>query len=967
MIRPTPAANPTGLLAALFVILSLLAATASPAASIEKSASDPRSYRALVLDNALKVILVSDPETDMAAASLSVHVGSGADPADRAGLAHFLEHMLFLGTEKYPQPGEYKDFISRHGGGENAYTAFDETNYFFEIAADQLEPALDRFAQFFIAPLFNQEYVQRERAVVHSEYLGRRTDDGRRIQAAVQQAMNPQHPYATFAVGNLETLADRPGSDVREELLDFYRKHYSANLMALTVVGKQPLDELERWVRARFTQVENRDAQPLRIQVPLFAVGTLPARLDVVPERETFSVSYSFPIPAVREHWRAKPEVHVSHLLGHEGEASLLAELKRRGWAQTLSAGTGFNDHSGATLDVNISLTPEGSTQLDAISTLLFRYVAVIRENGVQRWLFDENARLAEIDFRFSEKPSPTALARRLARMQHMVPQTQVLRASYAFEQWRPDLVRELLAALRPDNVLITRVAPGLDTDRRAPWYDTRFRLTRLGDADTAAWREATQATALAVPEPNPFIPQQLELLPPAHARTPTQAMEPPGFQLWHLQDGSFGLPRADFFFSLRSPAANDSPRRSVLTRLFVDAVNDQLDAFAYPADLAGLSFSLYMHSRGLSVRISGYHDRQHVLLERILAALADPVLDPQRIEILKQSLKRRLENSRRDQPYNRAMTRLRDLLIQPNWTVEEQLAVIDGIGVGQLERHAADMLARVEVVALAHGNLDTRGARALGTLVHAALVAPAQVVSVPRARVIQLQRADRLAAQIVADHPESALVLYLQARDTQLLTRARTGLLAQVLGAPFFDALRTQKKLGYVVSVSAYPVLDSAGVVFMLQSPVAGADMLQHEVLSFLDGFGERITALTQAELEQHKRALIARVMEEERQLSERSARWWEEIDRENFRFDTREKLRDAISEIGLEEFREFYATMLLDTGRRQLAIRVIGETTPQRDASVPERATERGTERGTERVITPAWVRDHREPLPG
>jgi secreted Zn-dependent insulinase-like peptidase len=201
--------------------------------------------------------------------------------------------------------------------------------------------------------------------------------------------------------------------------------------------------------------------------------------------------------------------------------------------------------------------------------------------------------------------------------------------------------------------------------------------------------------------------------------------------------------------------------------------------------------------------------------------------------------------------------------------------------------------------------------------------------------------------------------VLYLQARDTSLATRARAALLSQVLSAPFFDALRTQKQLGYVVSVNAYPVLDSAGLVFMAQSPVAGAGMLQDEVLAFLDGFGARIADLSQSDLEQHKRALVARVMEEERQLSERSARWWEEIDRENLRFDTREQTRDAVLAIGLDEFREFYSGMLLDAARRQLAIRVIGEGIPDAAAAAPQR--------GAERVVTPAWVRDHREPLPG
>ena len=119
--------------------------------------------------------------------------------------------------------------------------------------------------------------------------------------------MNQAHPSAGFAVGNLQTLADRPGSDIRDELIAFYERYYSANLMALAVVGREPLDVLEQWVRARFSQVRNTNASRLDIKVPLYSPGTLPARLDVTPERENFSIAFTFPIASQREHWRAKP------------------------------------------------------------------------------------------------------------------------------------------------------------------------------------------------------------------------------------------------------------------------------------------------------------------------------------------------------------------------------------------------------------------------------------------------------------------------------------------------------------------------------------------------------------------------------------------------------------------------------------------------------------------------------------
>ena len=66
------------------------------------------------------------------------------DPADLAGLAHFCEHMLFLGTERYPSEGEFEKYIGSNGGSNNAFTASEDTNYFFDVNGDALPGALAR-------------------------------------------------------------------------------------------------------------------------------------------------------------------------------------------------------------------------------------------------------------------------------------------------------------------------------------------------------------------------------------------------------------------------------------------------------------------------------------------------------------------------------------------------------------------------------------------------------------------------------------------------------------------------------------------------------------------------------------------------------------------------------------------------------------------------------------------------------
>ena len=97
-------------------------ATGSSTTNISKSPNDPRDYRFLTLSNGLRVLLVSDPKTDKAAASLVALRGSFHEPKEYLGLAHFLEHMLFIGTKKYPEVNAYQAYINAHGGSSNAYT-----------------------------------------------------------------------------------------------------------------------------------------------------------------------------------------------------------------------------------------------------------------------------------------------------------------------------------------------------------------------------------------------------------------------------------------------------------------------------------------------------------------------------------------------------------------------------------------------------------------------------------------------------------------------------------------------------------------------------------------------------------------------------------------------------------------------------------------------------------------------------
>ncbi|KAG0435880.1 Insulin-degrading enzyme [Dictyocoela muelleri] len=201
---------------------------------IRKSPNDSKTYNFFTLKNKIKVITITKHDTKKSASALSIKTGSHSDPDDLAGLAHFVEHLLFMGTKKYPDENEYSEFLSLHNGTNNAYTTDEKTVYYFDVDSNYLKDALDRFAQFFISPLFNSDSVSREISAVHSEFLNSLSQDNYREEWL--SCILSKYPFNKFTMGSKDTL-DR--KDIRERVLRFFYENYQPSKMTLVIYGKE--------------------------------------------------------------------------------------------------------------------------------------------------------------------------------------------------------------------------------------------------------------------------------------------------------------------------------------------------------------------------------------------------------------------------------------------------------------------------------------------------------------------------------------------------------------------------------------------------------------------------------------------------------------------------------------------------------------------------------------------------------
>ncbi|MCF2912474.1 insulinase family protein [Halomonas sp. Cn5-12] len=941
MLRPTYAIPPRlkARRAVLGLTISLLWIAApsawaeeSPVADVtipKVSPFDDRDYRVLTLENGLQALLVSDPEADKAAASMNVRVGSAQDPDDLQGLAHFLEHMLFLGTEPYPQSDAYQQYISDNAGSHNAFTAQQDTNYFFDIEPSALPGALDRFSEFFLSPLFNADHLESERNIVHSEYMARIRDESRRENDVLNQLLNPDNPTTGFAVGSRDTLADPEGeATLRERVIEFYHRYYDANVMNLAVVAPQPLDELEALVVERFADIPDHDLSAPTIDAPLIDPDTLPRYVERQSLQDRRQLRFYFPIPDPTDEYRTKPTQLIAHLLGDEGDGSLLAVLREAGLADGLSAGVGRGDGNEALFTVSISLTPAGAERLDDIEATLFAAIEQIRADGLAEWRYDEQKSLSEQAFRFQQHGAPQQEATRLAMSLSRYPVEDVQYAAYRMDGMDSERQQRYLDALTQDNMLRFYSAPDVESDTVSPWFNTQWKEqppTATGQA----------LSGLALPEPNPFIASDLTLQ-GGQDEQPTALIETPTFTTWHMQDSRFNTPSVEWRVSLQHPSASYSAEEAVLTRLLAGWLNDSLNEPLYPARIAGQSFSAYAHARGMTLSFSGWRDGQTPLIEQAIEQLQQADISTGAFERVRYQLQREWRNAPQASLTGQASRALGEALLTPQWSTAELLEASQRLEKRHLENFRRRFLDDLYIDAMAVGNLNAEQAQEQANLIRGALTPRLTRDDIPPLTPLEVSSE----SEILHPHStreESLVLRYLQGRDTSVEEQARLSVLAQWLDTPFYQQLRTEEQLGYIVNAGYSPMLEAPGISLIVQSPDVDSSTIAERMDAFMEAAEARLNTLSNGELAAHRQAVHDRLNQRDTSLPSMTNRYWQATALDEVRFDRREQLAALALDVSVEELQSLWPELL----SRQLDIRFNPGDSPSDIATYREART--------------------------
>ncbi|RRV04789.1 pyrroloquinoline quinone biosynthesis protein PqqF [Pseudomonas sp. v388] len=331
----------------------------------------------LTLGNGLNVVLCHAPRLRRAAASIRVAAGSHDVPARWPGLAHFLEHLFFLGTLRFAGEQNLMAFVQRHGGQINASTRERTTDFFFELPTAVFADGVERLCDMLAHPRMDPAEQLREREVLHAEFIAWSRDAEARDHAALLAPVNAQHPLRGFHAGNRYSLAV-PNPAFQQALNDFYRRFYQAGQMTLCLSGPQPLAELRELAQQQGALFFA--GRPIARHAP---APLLSACLDEPSRQQTGPCASQrrFHLLFACESLPSKAEEAVAficHWLNTPKPGGLIAELVDRGLIRSLKAASVYQFDGQLLLDIDLQGTAPG--EQSAVAQLFFSWLAFFKE-----------------------------------------------------------------------------------------------------------------------------------------------------------------------------------------------------------------------------------------------------------------------------------------------------------------------------------------------------------------------------------------------------------------------------------------------------------------------------------------------------------------------------------------------------------------------------------------------------------
>ena len=907
--------------------------------TIEKSKSDKFECVIKILQNGLKALLISDPETEISSASLGVNIGSFSDSPDELGLAHFCEHLLFMGTEKYPSEDEYEEYLAKNGGNNNAFTKGDKTVYYFDIKNSAFEGALDRFAQFFICPKFNEGSVNREINAINSEFSKNKNIDIWRLDQLSKSELNPESPFSQFSTGNKETLSH---NDIRERLLKMYNKLYTSEIMTLCIYSNMGLDTQINLVEKLFKDVPKREnfQMPKYDKVKPYDENSLNNFYKIIPVKNEEKIIFRWFFPFC-ENYNAKPLNFFTALFGHEGPNTITAYLKRENLITYL--GTSTEDHANvfSTFDIYITLTKKGFDNYREVIKALLKYISVIKSKKINERYFNEEKNMRQIKFDFRNKKKPIDFTKKNCENLMLYKPEEVFTGKELFKEYNEKLLKNYLDMFDLNNLNICLLSKSFENECKLTekFYGTKYSKEKLdlNQEEIDKFKYDEEKYIFDYPPENKFAPKNLEIYPNHNPekiiKYPELIFNKENCKAYFLQDNEFNLPKGMIklrIYFVKNLNHNSEIKNEIISHLLKKIIKLELNEILYMAEESNVEFKFKIYYDKMDISITGFNDSLKSGLKEFLTNIKNIELNIEKHKevflLQKEEYIKKLRNFFLQSSYKVSIDYMRKLLSTGANNHKDLLEFLlnEKLELNDLINFKNKMFLETNSVWLIQGNLLKETALEIINTTSEILELN---IDTPITKSFYSKRAVNLKKNINytyrflnpnKDEQDSSIISVYQLGNLKNEEKQYYRILYSFLNPKFYDTLRTKETLGYIALMSQFDCLEIYHLVGIVQSSVKDPEYISGRIRNFYKEKEADIKNISEEDFNLHVKSLIIEAKRKDINLKEQFNRNWDEITLKRFKFNIKEENAEFLEKCTKEGFIKFYEEIIKKNMKR-------------------------------------------------
>jgi secreted Zn-dependent insulinase-like peptidase len=883
--------------------------------NIIKSDNDSRDYKLLKLDNKINVIIIKDKKSTQCGALLNINVGSIKDTID--GIAHFLEHMVFMGSKKYPDENNFMELVNKNGGYTNAMTGDTHTTYYFTIESTKFINILDVFANFFITPLLKKENMEREVNAVNAEAIKNTSDDNWILHDIIKKGMT-SHPLNHFSCGNTDTLK---GENLSDLVKHFFNQNYSSNIMDLIIFINDDIDEqiLQKEIEDTFGKIENKN---INIHSRYGKILNTQNLIKFIPNKDINVMAISIEVPKLCNDLISNPNELLYYILNNKGPNSLYQILDKKNYIISFGSGEFVTYDDYVLIIIELNLTDKGFTDYMKVYQIIIEYIQSIKNTSFdylekiynnilsldhRNYILSENSDIIETMLEFNYLLMNKIKPENILNWRELKPKYKALHTNFI------KLIDSILD-LNLNVIIGSKKFDGIVKCEFDKIYNIYYCIEKLSKIQIEKTYDIIKENKYI----SHIIPKLKKI---KYAKNIEKIKTKNNYTFVYNFDHEYKTPLIDIFVTIKFPLISESVKTYVETLLYLNCAYSKYSEEISLINNAPYVLSLSLDQNMLYIYIQSDEDKINHILD-VLFNILNYDKGKNFIEV-KQKYYKSVESFKNELPMIKMNNLISKILEKDYYIPYDTIKIINSIEYNSCVKTFDKIKQKGITTIFISGNIQKENAIEISENIYSRLNIKEEIIedndginniNTPFNK-FMINHNDNEQNSIMVKLYE---ICRIQIRDKDWETYIIfLKLLNSMMYMKFFNKMRTQEKLGYIISTQinylGNPNYKNGFFKLLIQSPVKNGKTLLEYTEKFIDDFYVYLNELNQEEFNEFKLGEISILKDKYNNLSEYNIYLYTHILDKSFMFDYNDVLIRAFDKFSLEQFIDLYDKLII------------------------------------------------------